>query len=150
MRVVIQRVSEAGVTIDRELVASIGKGLMVLVGIEDADGREDVEWLVRKIFAMRIFSDADGRMNCSLRDMNGEILIVSQFTLHASTKKGNRPSFVRAAKPDHAIPLYELLLALFREELPGRVQCGRFGAEMAVSLCNEGPVTIIMDSRNRE
>lgn len=150
MRVVIQRVSEASVTIDGVLVAEIGKGLMVLVGIEEADAREDAEWLVRKMLDMRIFSDDEGKMNCSLRDVRGEILVVSQFTLHASTKKGNRPSFIRAARPDYAVPLYEELLGLLREEMPGRVACGRFGADMEVSLCNDGPVTIVMDSRNRE
>lgn len=137
-------------TIAGECVSAIGKGLMVLIGIEEVDGREDAEWLVRKILDMRIFADGEGKMNCSLRDVEGEILVVSQFTLHASTKKGNRPSFIHAAKPEHAVPLYEEFLDLLRSEIPGKVGCGRFGADMAVALCNDGPVTITMDSRNRE
>ena len=150
MRVVIQRVSQASVTVDQELLASIGQGLMVLLGIEEADSEDDVEWLVRKILDMRIFADNEGKMNCSLRDIDGEILLVSQFTLHASTKKGNRPSFIRAARPDHAIPLYEAFLAHLNHERPGKVAAGRFGAEMKVALCNDGPVTILMDSQHRE
>lgn len=151
MRVVIQRVSEACVSIDGEAVSSIGAGLLVLLGIEHDDGREDADWLAAKIAAMRIFSDDEGKMNLAVMDVPGEVLVVSQFTLHASTKKGNRPSFIRAARPDHAIPLYEYFVKCLQGQIGGdRVKTGRFGAEMGISLCNDGPVTIVMDSRDRE
>lgn len=150
MRVLIQRVSEAQVISDGVLTGSIHQGLLVLVGIEEADTEADAEWLARKITSLRIFSDADGKMNLSVQDVNGAILLVSQFTLHASYEKGNRPSFIRAAKPDKAIPLYEtfkeLLAAHLKKEIPG----GVFGADMKVQLINDGPVTIWMDSRNKE
>jgi D-tyrosyl-tRNA(Tyr) deacylase len=120
------------------------------VGIEDADSSEDVAWLLKKMTQMRIFSDAEGKMNASVQDVNGEILVVSQFTLFASTKKGNRPSFIRASRPEHAIPLYESLITGLEEQMPGRIAHGQFGADMAVSLCNDGPVTILIDSQQRE
>lgn len=151
MRVVIQRVSEAGVTVDGKLLSSINTGLLVLIGIEHTDSREDADWLAKKAADMRIFPDDEGKMNCSLLDINGEVLVISQFTLHASTKKGNRPSFIKAAKPDIAIPLYEYFIeqmgAIVGKE---RAKAGSFGADMKVSLCNDGPVTITMDSKARE
>ncbi len=151
MRVVIQRVSEACVSIGGETVSSIGPGLLVLLGIEHDDGQEDACWLAAKIAAMRIFSNGEGKMNLAVMDVPGEVLVVSQFTLHASTKKGNRPSFIRAARPDHAIPLYEYFVRSLQGQIGGgRVKTGQFGAEMGISLCNDGPVTIVMDSRNRE
>lgn len=145
MRVVIQRVSHAQVAIDGETVAKIGLGLMVLLGIEHEDTTEDTDWLAAKIKKMRIFADSDDAMNLSLEDVAGEILIVSQFTLHSSTKKGNRPGFTKAARPEVAIPLYEDFLSRF-----DNAQHGTFGAHMQVTLCNDGPVTIIIDSKNRE
>lgn len=145
MRVVIQRVSHAKVEIEAEPVAAIGVGLLILLGIEHEDTQEDIEWLVAKIQKMRIFADQAGAMNLSVEDVSGEILIVSQFTLHASTKKGNRPGFIKAARPEVAIPLYEEFLSHFVN-----AKMGRFGADMQVTLCNDGPVTIIMDSKNRE
>lgn len=150
MRVVLQRVSEASVAIDGRKVAAIGHGLLILVGIEDADTTEDIEWLVPKIAKLRIFSDPDGLMNLSIQDTGGEMIIVSQFTLHAATKKGNRPSYIRAARPETAIPLYEAFIASMRNEISTNVQTGEFGADMKVSLINDGPVTIIIDSKSRE
>lgn len=150
MRVVIQRTSEASVTIDGEIVARIGNGLLVLVGIEGGDTAEDSEWLVGKILQMRIFGDADGKMNLCVKEVGGDLLVVSQFTLHAATKKGNRPSFIRAARPEQAIPLYEHFLARLETEMGKPVPRGVFAADMKVALVNDGPVTILMDSKNRE
>lgn len=150
MRLIIQRVSEASVCIDGECVGAIHHGLLILVGIEAADTMPDVQWLAKKVADMRIFADPEGKMNLSLCDIQGSALVVSQFTLHASTKKGNRPSFIRAARPDHAIPLYEQFKAELSTLLQGRVECGQFGADMQVSLVNDGPVTIFMDSQNKE
>lgn len=150
MRVVIQRVSEACVRVPaEEYESSIGQGLLVLAAFIDEDTDEDLEWMVRKIAAMRIFDDADGVMNLSVKDVGGEILAVSQFTLYASTVKGNRPSYIKAAKPDVAIPLYEKFLALLEEALGDKVGKGIFGADMKVTLVNDGPVTIIVDSKLR-
>lgn len=150
MRLVIQRVREAAVHIGGVCAGSTGPGLMILVGIEEADTEEDVRWLARKAADMRIFSDAEGKMNLSVKEMGGSALVVSQFTLHASTRKGNRPSFIRAARPEQAVPLYELFKEELASLLEGRVESGEFGADMQVSLVNDGPVTIFMDSRNRE
>ena len=150
MRAVIQRVLEASVSIDGRTVSEIGPGLLILIGVEDADGREDVEWLSGKIARMRIFSDAEGKMNLSVVETGGEVLVVSQFTLHASTKKGNRPSFLRAAAPGISEPLYERFCEVLEGELRKPVCRGIFGAEMKVALSNDGPVTIVMDSRARE
>ncbi|MEZ4786481.1 MAG: D-aminoacyl-tRNA deacylase [Flavobacterium haoranii] len=150
MKIVIQRTLEASVTIEGEKVALIEKGLLVLVGIEDADKEEDSNWLASKIVNMRIFPDENDVMNKSIIDANGDIIIVSQFTLHASTKKGNRPSYIKAAKPDFAIPMYEKFVAQVEQELGKKVQTGRFGADMKVALVNDGPVTIIIDSKNKE
>lgn len=151
MRVVIQRVKEASVTIGGEMVSSIGEGLMVLVGIEEADGDEDIEWLCRKIVNMRLFNDDDGVMNLPVTSLdNGGILVVSQFTLMASTKKGNRPSYIRAARPEISIPLYERFVNLLSQIYGKTVQTGRFGADMQVALVNDGPVTIIIDSKERQ
>jgi D-tyrosyl-tRNA(Tyr) deacylase len=150
MIAVIQRVSRAGVDIDGKSVANIGKGLLILVGIEDADGPEDVEWLSAKIANLRIFNDGEGVMNLSVRDVNGELLAVSQFTLHASTKKGNRPSYLQAAKPEIAIPRYEAFIKALGEQAGRPVQTGIFGADMKVNLVNDGPVTIVIDSKNRQ
>lgn len=150
MRAILQRVSEAAVTIDGAEHSAIGGGLLILLGIEDADGEEDVSWLVRKTASLRIFSDADGKMNLSLLETGGSALVVSQFTLHASTKKGNRPSFLRAAPPAHAEPLYESFCTAMECELGKPVARGVFGAEMEISLVNDGPVTIFIDSRDRE
>ncbi|MFN6321684.1 MAG: D-aminoacyl-tRNA deacylase [Bacteroidota bacterium] len=150
MRVVIQRVAHAQVVVNEAVVGSIGTGLLVLVGIEDTDQLEDVEWLTGKIINLRIFNDEAGVMNLSVKDINGEILIISQFTLHASTKKGNRPSYIRASKPDHAVPLYEALKKRLSEDLGKLVEAGIFGADMKVSLLNDGPVTITMDTKNKE
>lgn len=150
MRVVIQRVNEASVTIDGAIHGKIGLGLMVLVGIEDADTHEDVEWLSGKILNLRIFNDAAGVMNVSLKDCAGDILLISQFTLHASTKKGNRPSYIKAARPEKAIPLYEQFIQQLQTDLGKPIQTGRFGADMKVALVNDGPVTIVMDSRDKE
>jgi D-tyrosyl-tRNA(Tyr) deacylase len=147
MRAVLQRVAKAEVLIGNDCVGSIGHGLLVLLGIEAADEQADVVWLSRKIVQMRIFSDEQGQMNRSLLDTKGSILLVSQFTLHAATRKGNRPSFVKAAKPEQAIPLYEAMLAQLASELGRPVSSGRFGADMQVHLVNDGPVTIIIDSR---
>ena len=150
MRVVIQRVSQASVTIEQKIKSEIGAGLVILLGIEEADTSEDVEWLVRKILQMRIFPDDEGVMNRSLLDVAGEILLISQFTLHASTKKGNRPSYIKAAKPDQAIPLYQETIKLIEAELGKEIGTGEFGADMKISLINDGPVTITMDSKNKE
>lgn len=150
MRIVIQRVSEASVRVDGNITGSIGKGLLVLMGIEDADTKEDIEWLSNKIVNIRIFDDADGVMNLSVKDTEGGILLVSQFTLHASTKKGNRPSYIKASKPDIAIPVYESMKAQLSLDLGKPVQTGIFGADMKVSLLNDGPVTIVIDSKNKE
>ncbi|MCO6174373.1 D-aminoacyl-tRNA deacylase [Flavobacterium sp. NRK F10] len=150
MRVVIQRTLEASVTIEGEQVAKINKGLLVLVGIEDSDNQEDIDWLASKIVNLRIFADENGVMNNSVKDAEGDLIIVSQFTLHALTKKGNRPSYSKAAKPDFAIPMYEEFVAKVTKELGKEVQTGRFGADMKVALVNDGPVTILMDSKNRE
>ncbi len=150
MKVVIQRVLESSVTINNEIVAHIQKGLLVLVGIEDADAKEDIDWLSMKIANLRVFEDENHIMNLSLKDINGEMIIVSQFTLHAATKKGNRPSYIKAAKPDVAIPLYETFVRQMELELNKKVQTGQFGADMKVALVNDGPVTIIIDSKNKE
>ena len=150
MRVVVQRVSTAHVSIDGAIHSSIGPGLVVLVGIEDADGKEDVQWLVQKIINLRIFNDEAGVMNKSLLDTNGEILLISQFTLHAATKKGNRPSYIRASKPPVAIPLYELMIQELTTGLGKAIGTGVFGADMQVALINDGPVTIWLDSKDRE
>ena len=150
MRVILQRVSEASVTIDRQMKAKIGVGLLILIGIEDNDSVEDIAWLVLKIAKLRIFPDADGMMNLSVQDTGGEIMVVSQFTLHASVKKGNRPSYIRAARPEIAMPLYEQFVAAIRLETNSNVETGEFGADMKVALINDGPVTIFIDSKNRE
>ena len=149
MRVVIQRVSHASVEIAGEKVANIGKGMLILVGIEEIDSQEDVQWLSTKIANLRIFDDANGVMNLSVKDIDGEILIVSQFTLHAATKKGNRPSYIRAARPETAIPLYEAFIQQTETLLGKKVGTGQFGAMMAVDLCNDGPVTILIDTKEK-
>ena len=150
MKAVLQRVSEASVTIDGEKVAAIQSGLLILVGIEDADTQEDIDWLAAKIAKLRIFSDKDGVMNVSIQENGGDIIVVSQFTLHALTKKGNRPSYIKAARPDVAIPLYEAFTAQMEQEILKKIQTGRFGADMKVALVNDGPVTIIIDTKNKE
>ena len=150
MRIVVQRVAKASVTIGGELRSEIGKGMLVLVGIEDADGSDDVEWLCSKLSKLRIFEDDKAAMNLDISSVDGSFLVVSQFTLFAMTKKGNRPSFIRAARPEHAVPLYEMFLQRLAE-LSGRpVRCGEFGADMKVELLNDGHVTIIIDSKNKE
>lgn len=150
MRVVIQRVSKASVTVDEAVTGKIGQGLLVLLGVEDSDKEEDIQWLSSKIVNLRIFNDEAGVMNRSVIDVNGDILLVSQFTLHASTKKGNRPSYIRASKPDFAIPMYEKMTAQLQTDLGRNIATGIFGADMKVELLNDGPVTIIIDSKNRE
>lgn len=150
MKVVIQRVSIASVTIEGVKVASIGSGLLILLGIVEDDTHEDIKWLSNKILNLRVFGDENDVMNRSLLDVNGEIIAVSQFTLHASTKKGNRPSYIKAAKPETAIPLYETFIKQLELDLGKKVQTGQFGADMKVDLINDGPVTIIIDSKNRE
>ena len=150
MKTVIQRVSQASITVDSKIVADIQKGLLVLVGIEDADTQEDINWLSQKITNLRIFGDENDVMNLSVKDIHGEIIVVSQFTLHAQTKKGNRPSYIKASKPEIAIPLYENFVQKMEKELGKKVQTGIFGADMKVSLLNDGPVTIVIDSKNRE
>ncbi|HET6228030.1 MAG TPA: D-aminoacyl-tRNA deacylase [Bacteroidia bacterium] len=150
MRVVVQRVSKSSVTIDGRVKGSIGSGLLVLVGIEDADTAEDVEWIAGKIVNFRIFDDAGGVMNVSVKDSGGDILLISQFTLHASTKKGNRPSYIKAARPEVAIPIYELLIEQLGKQLEKPIQTGIFGADMKVELLNDGPVTLVVDSKNKE
>ncbi len=149
MRVVIQRVSSSSVTIGGEVVAAIDYGMTVLVGFEEADTQEDIDWMCRKIAALRIFDDENGVMNLSVTDTGGEVLVVSQFTLFASTKKGNRPSYIFAAKPETAIPLYEKFKKILSECVGKEIQCGEFGAEMEVALVNDGPVTIFIDSKNK-
>ena len=148
MRVLIQRISSGSVTVNGAEKRSVGQGLCLLVGIENEDNQEDIEWVVKKVLNMRIFGDADGKMNLSIQDVYGEVLLVSQFTLHASTKKGNRPSFIKAARPETAIPLYEQLIAEMRKEV--KVETGEFGADMDVDIINQGPVTIWIDSKNKE
>ena len=150
MKVVIQRVSQASVTIDNKIVADIHKGLLILVGVEETDNQEDINWLTSKIANLRIFDDENHVMNLSLKEVDGEIIIISQFTLQASTKKGNRPSYLKAAKPEISIPLYENFIIKMELELGKKVQTGQFGADMKVSLLNDGPVTIVIDSKNKE
>lgn len=150
MRVVIQRVSEASVKVEGNITGAIKKGLLVLVGIEDADTDEDIEWISSKIVNLRIFDDTSGVMNLSVKDIDGEVLLVSQFTLHAATKKGNRPSYIKASKPDVAIPMYEKLIVQLQNDLGKEIPTGIFGADMKVQLLNDGPVTIVMDSKNKE
>jgi D-tyrosyl-tRNA(Tyr) deacylase len=150
MRIVVQRVSEASVRIDGKIVGSIAQGLMVLVGIETTDVQLDADYLIQKLINLRIFNDEEGKMNLSIQDVRGELLIVSQFTLHASTKKGNRPSYIRSARPEQAIPLYTYFIEQAQKEIKSKIQTGEFGADMKVSLINEGPVTIIIDSANKD
>jgi D-aminoacyl-tRNA deacylase len=150
MRVVIQRVTKADVTIDGKINGAIANGLLVLLGIEDADNEEDIKWLSNKIVNLRVFDDEAGVMNRSILDIHGEILLVSQFTLHASTKKGNRPSYIKASKPEVAIPLYEKMIEQLKKDLGKEIATGIFGADMKIGLLNDGPVTIIIDSKNRE
>jgi D-aminoacyl-tRNA deacylase len=150
LRVVIQRVSQASVTVDEQIIAKIQEGLLVLVGIEDIDSQEDIDWLSQKIINIRLFNDEKGVMNLSVKDVDGDIIIVSQFTLHAATKKGNRPSYIKASKPDIAIPLYESFVKKMTVDLGKTIQTGSFGADMKVQLLNDGPVTIIIDSKKRE
>jgi D-tyrosyl-tRNA(Tyr) deacylase len=150
MRVVIQRVKKANVSIDNSIVGEINQGLMILLGVENEDTENDIKWLVQKILGLRIFSDGDGKMNLSVSDIQGEILLISQFTLYASTVKGNRPSFLKSAKPDFAIPLYEKFISTMKTETSLKIETGHFGADMQVSLINDGPVTIMIDSKVRE
>ena len=150
MRVVIQKVTHASVSIDNQIVTSINKGLLVLVGIEDTDTNDDIAWLSAKIVNLRVFDDDNGVMNLSVKEVEGEVLIVSQFTLHASTKKGNRPSYIKAARPEVAIPIYEAFIKQVETLLGKKVPTGQFGAMMQVSLCNDGPVTILIDTKNKE
>lgn len=150
MRVLIQRVTQASVTVDDTVTGSIGTGMLILVGIEDTDNEEDISWLSSKITQLRIFADGEGVMNLSVKDIDGEILLVSQFTLHAAVKKGNRPSYIRASKPAVAVPLYEQLIARLGQDLGKPVATGIFGADMKVQLLNDGPVTIWIDSKNKE
>ncbi len=149
MKVVIQRVSQASVTIDSQIKSAIGVGLLVLLGIQDADTSDDVIWLSSKIVNLRIFNDSDEVMNLSLKDINGELMLISQFTLYASTKKGNRPSYIKSARPETAIPLYEQMIVQLQQELQKTVHTGTFGADMKVSILNNGPVTIIIDTENK-
>ncbi|WP_396208995.1 D-aminoacyl-tRNA deacylase [Flavobacterium sp.] len=150
MKAVIQRVSQASVTIEDRVVAQIESGLLVLIGIEEADGLEDIEWLSSKITNLRLFADANGVMNVSIKEMGGDVIVVSQFTLHALTKKGNRPSYIKAARPELAIPIYESFVQHMEIELGKEVQTGQFGADMKVALLNDGPVTILIDTKNKE
>ena len=150
MRAVIQRVSEASVTVNNKVISSINNGLLVLLGIEDADTSEDIIWLIGKLSKMRIFSDSEGKMNLSLNDCNGSLLLVSQFTLHAMTAKGNRPSFIRSAKPEKAIPVYEEFIKIWQQQTNVPIQTGEFGADMKINLLNDGPVTIVIDSKAKE
>ncbi|MGD9557737.1 MAG: D-aminoacyl-tRNA deacylase [Mangrovibacterium sp.] len=150
MRVVLQRVSEASVSIEGRIKSSIGKGLLILVGVEDADGDEDIDWLVRKISQLRVFNDENGVMNRSVEEIAGDVLVISQFTLMATLKKGNRPSYIRASGPSIAVPLYEKFLAAISQRLGKAVGSGEFGADMKVALVNDGPVTIVIDSKNRD
>lgn len=150
MKVVIQRVSAASVTIENKIAGQIQEGLLLLIGIETADSDEDIDWLTKKITNLRIFPDEEGVMNKSVKEIDGEILVISQFTLHASTKKGNRPSYIKAAKPEISIPLYEAFLSQLEMDLGKPIQSGIFGADMKVALVNDGPVTILMDTKNKE
>lgn len=150
MKVVLQRVKEASVTVNNQVVAQIDQGLLILVGIVEEDTQEDINWLVNKVLNCRIFSDENDVMNKSVKDCDGDVIVVSQFTLHASTKKGNRPSYIKAAKPDVAIPLYESFVKTCEADLQKPIQTGQFGADMKVALVNDGPVTIIIDSKNKE
>jgi D-tyrosyl-tRNA(Tyr) deacylase len=150
MRAVIQRVSNASVTIDNKIYSQIQNGLLVLAGIEDADTAEDIEWLSGKIVNLRVFNDDNGVMNVSVKESNGDILVVSQFTLHASTKKGNRPSYIKASKPEFAIPMYEKFVQQLGNDLGKKIHTGVFGADMKVELLNDGPVTIVIDTKNKE
>ncbi|MDM1348039.1 D-tyrosyl-tRNA(Tyr) deacylase [Myroides marinus] len=150
MRVVIQRVTRASVTVEGNVIGKIGQGLLVLVGVEDVDTVQDIEWLSGKIVNLRIFEDENGVMNKSVKEVEGEVLLVSQFTLHASTKKGNRPSYIKASKPDFAIPMYEKFIKQLEQDLDKSIQTGEFGADMKVELLNDGPVTIVIDSQNKE
>ena len=150
MRVVLQRVASASVTVEDKIVGEIQKGILVLVGIEDTDTQEDIDWLVTKITQLRIFGDENEVMNLSVEEVNGDLLVVSQFTLHAAIKKGNRPSYIKAARPEVAIPLYEKFVTALEHKLNKKVPTGIFGADMKVALLNDGPVTIIMDSKNKE
>ena len=150
MRVVIQKITHASVDIEKQTVASINKGLLVLVGIEDSDTNEDITWLSAKIVNLRVFDDENGVMNLSVKDVGGEVLIVSQFTLHAATKKGNRPSYIRAARPEVAIPIYEAFVRQVEALLGKQVPTGQFGAMMQINLCNDGPVTILIDTKNKD
>lgn len=149
MKAVLQRVTQAAVVVEEQQVAAIGQGILILLGIEEADTQDDVEWLAVKIINLRIFNDSNGVMNLSVKDVDGEVITVSQFTLHASTKKGNRPSYIKAAKPEIAIPLYENFIETFEKLLGKKIQTGRFGADMKVSLLNDGPVTIIIDTKEK-
>ena len=150
MRTVLQRVSKASVTVDGKVISSIENGLLVLLGIEDADNKDDIDWLTNKVLNLRIFNDEDGVMNRSVTDIDGDIIVVSQFTLHAQTKKGNRPSYIKAAKPDVAIPMYEAFVKVMEQRLGKKVGTGIFGADMKVELLNDGPVTITIDTKNKE
>jgi len=150
MKVVIQRVSQASVAINESIKSSIGNGYMILLGIEEADNAEDIDWLSKKIIGLRIFSDAEGKMNSDIKEVGGDILLISQFTLHAQTKKGNRPSYIKAARPEQAIPLYEQFIKQLATDLGKQIFTGEFGADMKVALVNDGPVTIIIDSKNKE
>lgn len=150
MRVVIQRVSSASVSVDKKIIGACAKGLLILIGIEEADTEEDAAWLGAKIINLRIFNDAEGKMNLSLKEVNGEMFVVSQFTLHASTKKGNRPSYILAARPEKALPLFNTFVEMLKKDSGSPVATGEFGAHMEVSLVNDGPVTIIIDSKNKE
>ena len=150
MKAVLQRVSKASVEINSNIVANINFGLLILIGIEVADNQEDINWLCQKIANLRIFADENQVMNLSVKDTNGDILLISQFTLHASTKKGNRPSYIKAAKPEIAIPMYEKCITQLESELGKKIQTGQFGADMKVALVNDGPVTILIDSKNKE
>lgn len=149
MKAVIQRVTHSSVTIDHKIVAEIQKGLLILIGIEETDAQEDIIWLTSKIANLRIFGDENDIMNLSLKDIEGEVIVVSQFTLHALTKKGNRPSYIKAAKPEIAIPIYEKFISQMETEIGKKIQTGKFGADMKVSLTNDGPVTIIIDTKNK-
>lgn len=150
MRTVIQRVTKASVTVNGEKISAIDSGFLILVGIENADAQDDIDWLTNKIANLRIFNDEDGIMNKSLVDVNGDVIVVSQFTLHASTKKGNRPSYIKAARPDVAIPLYEAFITTLESKLGKKVGTGEFGADMKVELLNDGPVTIMIDTKDKE
>ncbi len=150
MRIVIQRVTEASVMVDEQITGVIEKGLLVLMGVEDADTEEDIQWLSNKIVNLRIFNDENGVMNLGIKEVNGNVLLVSQFTLHANTKKGNRPSYIKASKPDIAIPMYEKMIRQLETDLGKKIQTGIFGADMKVRLLNDGPVTITIDSKNKE